>query len=69
MTLADMPTDLTKLIAICPRNNVRVMSNRWRQMTVIGDEAIWWKCPECADWHLIVIERKKEGEKKGGGEG
>lgn len=62
--LDDVITDYSQLLAICPMNNMRVTTNQWQQTTVIGDEALWWKCPECEDWHLIVIDRQKEQEKK-----
>lgn len=58
--LDDVVADCSQLLAICPVNNVRLTTNQWQQATVIGDEALWWKCPECEDWHLIVIGRRKE---------
>ena len=56
--LGELITDGSQLLAICPVSNIRVTTNQWQQATVIGDEALWWKCPECEDWHLIVIDRQ-----------
>jgi|GEM_PF-3263771 len=48
----------SQMLAICPVSNTRLTTNQWQQATIFGDEALWWKCSICEDWHLVLIDRK-----------
>jgi hypothetical protein len=45
----------TQLLAVCNTTGNRVLCNQWQQTSFLDDEAIWWRCPDCKGWHLIVI--------------
>ena len=47
----------TQLLALCNTTGNRVLCNQWEQKTFLEDEAIWWKCPDCNGWHLIVMNK------------
>jgi hypothetical protein len=63
---AKNPKELKGLIAHltlrCPVNNREIGADKWQAMTLIIDEdqAVWWRCPECGGWHIILGESKSK---------
>jgi hypothetical protein len=55
--MKDTSQSPAQLIALCAITGKRVTSDNWQQITVVKDEGIWWKCPECANWHIILMRR------------
>lgn len=48
-----------KLLAFCVFSNKRVITAEWQQVSIMNDEAIWWKCPACDDWHINLLRRNE----------
>jgi predicted RNA-binding Zn-ribbon protein involved in translation (DUF1610 family) len=46
----------------CPVNNREVSADKWQEMTIIVDEdqAVWWRCPECGGWHIILADNQSK---------
>jgi len=48
------------LVALCTSTNKRVIATQQQQITVLQDEAIWWKCPACQGWHINLMRRDEQ---------
>jgi hypothetical protein len=45
----------------CPLTCQQVLVDEWRQISIPGGWAIWWRCPECQDWHAVIVDATKHG--------
>jgi hypothetical protein len=57
--LKELGFDSPGSIVICPVNNEPIVLTESMQISIIENEAVWWQCPECGGWHIIVLGKKK----------
>jgi len=41
-------------ILFCPQTRKKVKNNDFQILAVPGGQAIWWHCPACRGWHVIM---------------
>lgn len=56
--LDSVTQEISQLLTTCRSSGKRVTTDSWQQISVSEDEAIWWKCPECKGWHIVMMHRK-----------
>lgn len=44
----------------CPATHQRVQSINWRHINISNGQVMWWQCPACEGWHVIIDQNKRE---------
>ena len=47
-----------QLLVQCPTTCQEVVAEEQNQYPIPGGQIIWWHCPACRGWHLIVEDKK-----------
>jgi hypothetical protein len=62
MTAELMPTkkpDFQVLIH-CPATGERVLGNNLIHFSILDRKGVWWFCPACRGWHVLIYGEDKE---------
>jgi len=52
----EISQQLRKSDAYCPQTGTWVGKQTGQKFLLPGGQAIWWHCPACGGWHVIVQE-------------
>ena len=47
-------------IFCCSATGRQVTVQSWQQFPIPGGQAMWWQCPDCLGWHVVIGERQKD---------
>jgi hypothetical protein len=49
-----------QILAHCPTTGEQVLGERVLHFFIQGRKGVWWCCPSCQGWHVLVYEADKE---------
>lgn len=55
-TLTEVTHQNDWLLTTCPTTMERVTGYVRRGVSLPTMEAVWWHCPACEGWHVIILE-------------
>ncbi len=49
-----------RVLARCPTTGDRVWGNSLIHLSIRGHKVVWWYCPTCQSWHVLIIDEEHE---------
>ena len=43
------------VLTYCPNTNKEVIGQVWKRFPVFEKQMIWWRCPACNGWHIMMV--------------
>jgi len=57
LNLQDSQTKQAAILLDCPVNKNLVAADDWKQILIANEPGIWWHCPKCRSWHIMLKKR------------
>ncbi|MBN1218868.1 MAG: hypothetical protein JXM69_08070 [Anaerolineae bacterium] len=51
-----------QILISCPRTKEQVLGEQVLHFSIQGRKGVWWRCPSCQGWHVMVYGEEANEE-------